>query len=680
MTFDRTSKPRTPPSTFGRRPNTFNQNTFADAHLSGEMSRDMERIAVCADRETGSRKTALWFGVAFIAIGAMTYATAQSQSASPFARKKAKQAWETYTAPPSPQAPAPATVNTQANTPIATMSNSTASTTFEPYAKQPVSNSSYPTESYQTEPYQGGGTYTPPTQTPRRQTAPSEAARTQFVPQPKTSNGLSTYSSSQIDSINSGKSGTYYPGRSRSGPAPVASNANTSKYANASNSGYNRGYANTAPQNGSQQYAQQQYGTYGGQQTQPQLRGYAPQGKRSFFEKIGLGNLATSVSGFFKGGAAGTNRKSDDAAADTGWSEDFVLDAALRGEISAITQGGLEYGVGAEVRGQYDKYRRGFGGRVGDCPAGVAGCPSTLANGVTRAVRGHTSRFYTDGPDESEDLEMALEGAYVFLRSSYGDLTVGRDDGSAYLFSLGAPTLLTVGASNNSVDYTGLDSVKTINDASGFSEKIAYVSPRLLGDQIGVGVQVGVSYALNARACGVDYCVKDPETDGTGTLSPDLKNIIEAGIALDRKFSSGFSVEATATYAMAKEKSGFAAFDDLQSYGLGLDLGYHDWKLGGSYLQSNNGLMDGDYTAYDIGLTWEPGPLGFTIGYGHAKDDNVNLTSDQGIFGMNYDFGKYRLGTGVQYVDRKVPVNNGGTVTRQSEKATSIFVEGGFTF
>jgi len=97
-----------------------------------------------------------------------------------------------------------------------------------------------------------------------------------------------------------------------------------------------------------------------------------------------------------------------------------------------------------------------------------------------------------------------VEGAYVFLRSAYGDVTLGRDDGAAYLFSLGAPTLMAVNASNSPMDYTGLDSVKTVNDASGFSEKITYTSPRLLGDQIGFGVQLGASYAFNARACGVD--------------------------------------------------------------------------------------------------------------------------------------------------------------------------------
>jgi len=228
------------------------------------------------------------------------------------------------------------------------------------------------------------------------------------------------------------------------------------------------------------------------------------------------------------------------------------------------------------------------------------------------------------------------------LRSAYGDVTLGRDDGAAYLFSLGAPSLLAVNGSNSPVDYTGLDSVKTVNDASGFSEKITYTSPRLLGDQIGVGVQLGVSYALNARACGVDYCVRENGEDVSGALSPDLDDVIEVGLSLDRTFNNGLKVEATGTYARASEQSGLAVFDDLSA-------------LGGSYLQSNNGLADGDYTAWDAGITWKPSQLGFSASYGQAIDDNVSLKSNQAVLGMTYEFDKFTLGTGIQYIERKTP-------------------------
>ena len=98
-------------------------------------------------------------------------------------------------------------------------------------------------------------------------------------------------------------------------------------------------------------------------------------------------------------------------------------------------------------------------------------------------------------------------------------------------------------------------------------------------------------------------------------------------------------------------------------------------------MQSNNGLLDGDYTAFDAGLTWQPSALGFTLGYGHAEDDNVGLSSDQATFGVTYDFNRFTVGTGVQYVDREVNgLDAAGALTTLDQRAASVFVQAGFKF
>ena len=105
-----------------------------------------------------------------------------------------------------------------------------------------------------------------------------------------------------------------------------------------------------------------------------------------------------------------------------------------------------------------------------------------------------------------------------------------------------------------------------------------------------------------------------------------------------------------------------------------------DWTAGGSYLQSNNALADGDYTAWDAGITWKPSAYGFTASYGHAEDKNVDLTSDQFVFGVIREFDKFTLGTGVQYIERTTPLAAGNIISSQKEKATALFIEGGFKF
>lgn len=563
-----------------------------------------------------------------IGLGAMTVASAQT-SGSPFSSKKKKQAWELDTT----------TVTTSENTENYSGALDRISTQKTPVIASPVS-SNY--------------TYSPPTKSaPTYESSTTRASDYLVGARPSTS---PTYAPETTES------GAYYPGRENP----------SSSYASETGPSFN---PQSIPQ--STQYQGAAPSHYQGQSQYNHPSSQKPLRANSWHNRLGLGNIKASVTGFLRGGVAAT--RANLGALSARWRDDYVADLNVEAEASAITQGGLEYGFNFEVRSQYDRFRRGFGGRVGDCPATVPGCASDGLATPT-AVRGHTTQFYTDGPSNAQAFETAIEGAYIFLRSAYGDVTLGLDDGSAYLFSLGAPTLLAVNASNSPVDYTGLDSVKTVNDASGFAEKITYTSPRLLGDQIGFGVQVGASYAPNARACGVDYCVRRNGADGTGVLSPDLSDVIEFGAAIDRKFDNGINVEATFTYATASEDSGLAVFDDLESWNSGIEVSLNDWTVGGSYLQSNNGLTDGDYTAWDAGITWKPSKLGFTASYGHAEDENINLTSDQAVFGVSYEFDRFTLGTGVQYIERTVPIATGLVVGEETEKATAFFVEGGFTF
>lgn len=554
-------------------------------------------------------------------LGIMTVASAQTVS-SPFAKKTKKQAWETDA--PLPQPENIIQIAPQIGVPTSTPYSAPANV----------------------------GVYQPLASSPLQESAQRQIQGSAYDYNPKPMTGISSYSGETLagsaPSAGSQPS-AYYPGREAGGQYQYQAPAQ----------GYN------APPN------YQAGPPYSGPVSGP----YQSQPRSTWRDKLGLGRIKLATHGFLKIGGAFVDRSSEDDQ-----EFEFAAHGRVEVEASAITNGGMEYGVNLELRGDYDRFRRGFGGRVGDCPPDIAGCSSTLVGTTPTGLRGHTSQFYSSGSSNATDGQVALESAYVFLRSAYGDVTVGRDNGAAYLFSLGAPTFMMVNASNSPVDYTGLDSVKTVNDASGFSEKITYTSPRLLGDQIGIGVQFGASYAPDERACGVDYCVRRNSDDPSGTLAPDLENVLEVGLALDRRFDNGLKVEATASYATAKNDIALAGFDDLQAWNTGLEVTFGDWIAGGSYLQSNNALSDGDYTAWDAGITWKPSQLGFSASYGQATDDNVSLKSNQAVLGVTYEFDKFTLGTGVQYIERETPFVVGGIREIRKEDATALFIEGGFKF
>jgi len=439
-------------------------------------------------------------------------------------------------------------------------------------------------------------------------------------------------------------------------------------------------------QSGQYQNPQYQGGQYSGQsasnsgpysapQQRPQMRQ-----KRSIWQRLGFGNVEMKSDGHVKMGVAGVSRDE--------WTSELVADGMVRTEVSAITQGGIEYGVKLKLRGQRDRYRRGFGGSTmvfgsQGCQPGIAGCATVTLAGTPRAARGYTSQLYTFGANEQKEQAIALEAANIFVRTPYGDFTAGRDDGAAALFSSQAPSLMPLArASNTTTDYFGLDMTKTLNDASGFAEKVTYTSPRLLGDMIGVGVQFGASYAPSTEVCGVDYCVRGNDRDNPNApLSPQLEDALELGLALSRNFDNGLGLEATVNYATATDTSELTEFDDLQSWGAGLTATYGDFQFGTSYLSSNNGWAgDGDYRAADVGLTWKPAQWGITTGLGWAEDDLTGVTGRSALLGLSYEFDRYTIGTGVQYTDRDVPLSTGTVVTQETQDAAGVFVEGAVKF
>lgn len=408
---------------------------------------------------------------------------------------------------------------------------------------------------------------------------------------------------------------------------------------------------------------------------------------RSWWQKLGFGTLELVTDGYLKLGDAAVWRGSDDA--DTGDVQSALgIDGMIRSELSAVTSGGYEYGATLQLRGQRDRYKRGFGGStnifdIGDCPPGVAGCNSLVVDSTPRAIRGYTGRLYNFGENEQKEHVAAIESAHLFLRGPYGDITLGLDDGAAALFSLDTPSTLPMArGSNLRTDYTGLDMTKTVNDASGFAPKVTYVSPRLLGDQIGVGVQIGGSFTPNTEACGVDYCVRGNDYANTfAPIAPEMENAVELGIALDRTFNNGFGVELAASYAAATESTGYDVFEDLQAYNVGLNMRYDAFEFGANYLSSNNGwAAEGDYQAADLGLTWQPNAWGVTAGLGWSQDDLARATGKSALLGVSYDFDWMTLGAGVQYADREVPVYNGTDVSLITQDGTSLFLEGAVKF
>ena len=391
----------------------------------------------------------------------------------------------------------------------------------------------------------------------------------------------------------------------------------------------------------------------------------------------------------------------------------FDIDARAR--FSGFTNQGDEYGIGARLRIQKETGFRGTNTFVGACQ--TQACQSN-----ENAIVGHLGRFFrlptssTSIPNREDVLFLQgqenngviadFEEIYVFLRTSYGDFEGGRTQGIGELFNISALSYSTLKASNSVLDLNARADVQTLNRPAGFSEKITYLSPRFLGDTVGFGVQIGASYALDAYACGVDYCVQRPRPSQTSfpervdrqIISAPLSHIFEVGIAIDRRWKFGLKTELALSFAHANLDENTSLqlgivpkqfFTNLRQYNAGIELSYHKWRFSSSYLYSNNALSSQDvlqgtpqtmrmssksYTGFDSSLSYgeKNKGVGISLAYGRGRDAAQSFYTDQAVLSAKYDYGKVRISAGVKYGYYRDNII--------SQKPVSLFIEWGYFF
>ena len=220
-----------------------------------------------------------------------------------------------------------------------------------------------------------------------------------------------------------------------------------------------------------------------------------------------------------------------DAAADA--------NAEIKTTVSTILDNGLELGAVVEARLDADQPRQLYGG----------GRYSSLLIGGPRGI----------GPLDSDAY---LQGAYGYVKGSFGQIIVGRDQGVARTLAVTSPTIFRATNVNDwQTDLSGLNDVHTVNDFTGYSTKLTYMPPaNFLGGAFG-GLQLGVSYSPVLRNCGDRLCAPEAgfiiAPDGTMlTETARWDDAIEAalyyqkgiGIGSDRLF-----VGVGASYVTADE-------------------------------------------------------------------------------------------------------------------------------
>lgn len=343
-------------------------------------------------------------------------------------------------------------------------------------------------------------------------------------------------------------------------------------------------------------------------------------------------------------------------------------------DVNTISNSGIEYGSIIEVVA--DK-RPIVDSKQEPIPFCInSGVDCLNENSLTGLNNGHESQFYYNRNNLNNKLQTSLETASFYLSSPYGDFFIGADMGAAHLFSISSIDLYDSTASSVAIDYTGLNSIRTKNNVTGKAKKIIYTSPRLLGDSIGAGLEFGVSYAPNSIACGIEYCEKKIRDSSVTRDRPDLKDIIEMGVAIDRNFKNKVIFEAAMSYAFANNINMTSSFDNLKTWNISSQITYNNFTFNSSYLRSNNSLKGGNYKARHGVALWENGRIGVSLSSGASLDENINRKTSHSSVGVSYKFDDYILSTGLQRAKRRQLIFNEPDIN----KSIKLFIQGGYKF
>ncbi|GAB5459454.1 MAG: hypothetical protein Hens3KO_24840 [Henriciella sp.] len=288
----------------------------------------------------------------------------------------------------------------------------------------------------------------------------------------------------------------------------------------------------------------------------------------------------------------------DSEATDT---EPLLGEISLSGSAEKVLENGVRIRGRADLRYQHDHPKRPGGtGGFGSLSGAPVGAFSGLSNGQQIETSDDRARFET---------------AYLQIDGGYGELRAGKGPGIAARFYEGPQTALSYARLDTALlDTSGLGIIRSRHDLTGPSAKISYASPRMLG------LRAGISYTPSANADGLD---RRPAA-GTSQSAPDMSNAVELALNGTHRFrSNGLRIDGMLAWSRAdtKDRAGIAPYGTVETVSAGTRLEFNDFTIGGSWLESNNGLPGADYRAWSSGIGHEALDAIWTLTYGEAEDD-----------------------------------------------------------
>jgi outer membrane protein OmpU len=277
---------------------------------------------------------------------------------------------------------------------------------------------------------------------------------------------------------------------------------------------------------------------------------------------------------------------------------------------------------------------------------------TTLDNGLTV---GFHAEAEADGGDGFE-----VEESYAFFAGNWGRVNFGAEDGAAYLLQVAAPAADTnvdgIRQYINPINYdpveAGLeaffglaagaadgtfDVLDYAQDASGYSDKLTYISP------VFNGFQAAASWTPDVEDFNGGYA------NSFGVREDDVADSFGSAWEAAARYEGQFNAVRFALgggYTQVDlEEDGGTGLDDLEAWNVGMNLGFGPFNVGGAYTEDNNGVdASAETETWVLGVDYTTGP--FVIGASYLNQD-TDLDDVTG--GAGDELERERFSAGVTY-------------------------------
>jgi len=281
----------------------------------------------------------------------------------------------------------------------------------------------------------------------------------------------------------------------------------------------------------------------------------------------------------------------------------------------------------------------------------------TLDNGMTFGINIQLEGTTTGGP--------FIDESYASMSSdTFGRLDVGNENSAGYKLMTAAPGVTSLGINSPStstfIPYSGVDAALSAffgvtgstftalpfrqAGLSAFTEvggnndvsRITYYTPDFNG------LTVGLSYAPTAAVnAGNTFSVN---------RNAVLSDVFDIGVNYSNSFGST-DITLSARWGTGDSPSVAAGASDFETWGVGFQVGFGNFTVGGSYTENDNdetlapaGIVTaGDSEGWSLGVTYDTaGPWSFEA-QTYQSETNLNFAG-AAIAGAKTDREAYRIG------------------------------------